>query len=833
MKVSLKTIEPYGQINVGIDELVERINKQLGSVEEVIDFRDKYKDVIIVNVVECIPHPNADKLSVCMVDDAGVVTDVERDERGLVRVVCGAPNVHADMLAAWLPPRSTVPSSYDTDEPFVLDARELRGIKSNGMLAASDELALGADHDGIIELSKDEWNPYGKTPAAGARFAEVYGLNDTVIDIENKMFTHRPDCFGQIGVAREIAGILATEFKQPEWLDVLPNFTGAEGMELHVENQVTDLVPRFMAVGMKGITLGKSPLWMQCELARLGSKSISNIVDVTNYMMLLTGQPTHAYDYSTLSGVKLVTRKAVNGETITLINGKTYTLTADDIVIADGEKAIGLAGIMGGQATEVTETTTDIVLEVGTFDMYAVRKSSMRHGVFTDALTRFNKGQSPRQNPYILSCLMKSIVDVAGGTQATGVFDESAEQAQQPLLEIGTDFINARLGSQLQASDIHELLERVGFVVQQHDDNNVSITVPYWRTDILLPEDIVEEVGRLRGFDTLPKELPSRVMSPAPKNASRLFKQLVRDSLAKAGANEILTYSFVNEKFMKRSGQDSDQAFRLSNALSPDLHYYRLSLLPSLIDKAVVNVRAGYDECLLFEIGKTHNKKDHLNDDAGLPKETEIIEGIYVNRHPREGAAYYQVQRVVSQLAVDIGIKISYVVIDELADKPVVAPFDKQRSAAVFTDQGTYIGVVGELKQSVRTNFKLPDYAAAFSLDIETMRAEYERSGTRSHYKKLSKYPSVSQDISLKTSSTVSYADIMKTLIEQSSRQDIVDIRLTAGTIYQPNEDSSTKTTTVHIEFTSYDKTLSDEDVKPIVEQMVEAAYQAVGAVQV
>lgn len=832
MKVSLKTIEPYVTIPVGVDELVVSINMQLGGVEEIINFTDKYKDVVIVNVVECEPHPNADKLSVCMVDDAGIVADVERDERGLVRVVCGAPNVHAGMLAAWLPPRSTVPSTYGTKDEFVLDARELRGIKSNGMLAASDELAIGSDHDGIVEIIADEWNPYGKTPAAGARFADIYGLNDTVIDIENKMFTHRPDCFGQIGVAREIAGILGIDFKQPEWLNILPEFVTADGMELSVENHAKDLVPRLMVVGIKDIEIKKSPLWMQCELTRLGSKPINNIVDVTNYMMLMTGQPTHAYDYDTLHGAKIIARKATDGETVNLLNGKTYTLTPDDIVIADGEKAIGLAGIMGGSATEVTNETKNIVVEVATFDMYAVRKSSMRHGVFTDALTRFNKGQSPLQNPYIINTLMKSIIDVAGGRQSTSVFDESAELPDTTSISIDTDFINARLGSTLHAQDVYKLLNRVGFDIEVGNEANLVITPPYWRTDIALPEDIVEEVGRLRGFDTLPRELPLRTMMPAPKNARRIFKQAVRRSLSTSGANELLTYSFVHEKFMKRAGQDVEQAFQLSNALSPDLQYFRLSLLPSLIDKAVVNVRAGYDEALLFELGKTHNKKTHLNDDEGLPSEPEIIEGVYVSRQVREGAAFYRVRRIIDQLVADLGISIVYAPIDTLPETPASALFDAKRSAFVHTSAGVYVGIVGEFRQTVRTNFKLPDYAAGFSLDGEVLQEAYETTTRLSRYKKLSKYPSVSQDISLKTNSDVLYADIYKVLQEQIPDDGIL-VTLAPGVIYQSNDDTSVKTTTIHIECVSHDRTLTDEDVRPIVERMVDAAHNSVGAVQI
>ena len=303
MKVSLNTVKKYAGLELPtVEELVARINAQLGGVEEVIDLSAKYKDAKIVKVVECEKHANADKLSVCKID-AGTGE--------LIQVVCGAPNVHADMWAIWLPPNSTVPSSFDDNEPFVLGARELRGVMSSGMLASAKELAIGDDHSGIIEIT-DTDVPEGKALREGASFAEVFGLDDTIIDIENKMFTHRPDLFGQLGVAREIAAIVQdpptsdvsdlgdendTRYVNPDWYWQVAEFTGAKGLALDVFNDTPESVPRFMAVAMNNVTVGPSPLWLQCELVRWGSKSINNVVDMTNYIMLLTSQPTHAYDY--------------------------------------------------------------------------------------------------------------------------------------------------------------------------------------------------------------------------------------------------------------------------------------------------------------------------------------------------------------------------------------------------------------------------------------------------------------------------------------------------------------------------------------------------------
>ncbi|MCA9328074.1 hypothetical protein KDA14_06100, partial [Candidatus Saccharibacteria bacterium] len=291
MRVSLNTVKQYTKVDLSVDELVQKINQQLGGVEQVVDLGARYKDTLIVKVLSAVKHEDADKLSVCIVDDGGTVKDVERDSDGHVQVVCGAPNVHADMFAIWLPPGATVPASFEDAEPFVLSAREIRGVKSNGMLAAADELAIGTDHDGIVEINPDEWRPYDVAIKPGASFAEAYGLNDMAIDIENKMFTHRPDLFGQLGVAREIAGIQHQSFTSPDWYLKKPDFKQSSSLELTVSNKKKKKVPRFMAVAIKDIEVKPSPLWLQCALVAMGGKPINNIVDVTNYIMLLTAQP--------------------------------------------------------------------------------------------------------------------------------------------------------------------------------------------------------------------------------------------------------------------------------------------------------------------------------------------------------------------------------------------------------------------------------------------------------------------------------------------------------------------------------------------------------------
>ena len=838
MKVSLNVIKQLINFELPpVDELAQLINRQLGKVDRVENLAERYRGARVVRVVECTKHPNADRLSVTKIDDGIAVPDVPRDENGLVQVVCGAPNVQAGMWAVWLPPASTVPASILEGEPFTLDARKLRGVLSQGMLAAADELAIGTDHEGIVALTPRDL-PAGKTLQPGADFAALFGLDDYVLDIENKMFTHRPDCFGQLGVAREIAGILQQPFTSPAWYSLEQVFGDGDSVPLAVSNDIPQLVPRFMAVAIRGVQVAPSPFWLQCQLVAMGAKPINNIVDATNYVMLMTAQPTHAYDYDTLHGGQLGVRMARQGETLALLNGKTIELTPDDIVIADAQGPVALGGIMGGSRTEVSATTTTIVLECATFDMYAVRKMAMRHGVFTDALARFNKGQSPLQNAAVLNRL----IGMVGGEQAShvvdskpftsehgGILDEYFAGKYEPAtIDITSTFINQRLGSHLTENNICTLLNNVE--IHSHGPENelgyICLQVPFWRTDLETKEDIVEEIGRLHGFDTVPRQLPMRRIQPARKNPRRELKRVVREALAKAGANEVLSYSFVHERVLKGAGQDPAQAFRLSNALSPDLQYYRLSVLPSLLDKVHTNIKAGHSEFMLFEIGKGHTKAQMGED--GLPAEQSLIDLVYSSKKPRAGAAFYRVRATLDQLAHDSGLTLVYTPVTAAQDDPVYAPFDINRSAHIWVESSEttgqperqLIGVVGELRPAVVKHFKLPDYTAAASLCLDVMEQVWR--DTAVHYQPMSRYPTTARDISIQTSTEVTYDELMQAvssaMTQASETYPDVTIRdLTPLSIYKATPDASHQTTTFRLTLSSSRATLSAERVRSII----------------
>jgi phenylalanyl-tRNA synthetase beta chain len=643
MKVSVNWIREYLDFELpATDELVAKIGAQIGGVDEVIDVGAKYRGVVIARVATASKMEGSDHLNVCMIDDGRVTQNVNREYSGLVQVVCGAPNVREGMLVAWLPPGSVVPSSVDDAEPFILSARPLRGVVSNGMLASAKELGIGDSHDGILELNPDDAMP-------GDDFAETYKLNDIIIDIENKMFTHRPDCFGQLGVAREVAGIFGQQFTSPRWYtqtNSLVTKSGDVSMQISLTNEIPELVPRYMLVALDDITVTDSPVWLQTYLTRVGIRPINNIVDVTNYIMMLTGQPLHAFDYDKVAvdgRATIVVRNPHVEEPLTLLDGKTIKPRAEAILICDQEKAIGLGGMMGGQNSEIDSNTKRILIECASFDMYNIRRTSMEHGIFSDAVTRFTKGQSEWQNPAVLFQAVQLIQSLCPDAKPVGrVVDQHQPNRETQAVPVTTDFINQRLGLSLSAQDMQVLLQNVEFQVTVGDDG-LLVDAPFWRTDIELREDVVEEVGRLHGFDNLPVDLPRREITPTPRDAMLELKASVRAYLAKAGANELLTYSFVHGNLLKTVGQDTQAAFKLSNALSPDLQYYRLSITPSLLEKVHPNIKAGYDSFALFELGKAH-AHEHQTD--GLPMEFERLALVFAADTKAAkllaGAPYYQ-----------------------------------------------------------------------------------------------------------------------------------------------------------------------------------------------
>lgn len=814
MIISVNWLKKFTTINGTVEELATLIGARLVEIESVENIGEKYQGVVIAHVVECAPLEGSDHLNVTKIDDGGVVADIERDENGLVQVVCGAPNVRAGILVAWLPPRSTVPETFNDAEPFVLGAKPLRGVMSNGMLASAKELDLYDDHSGILEIDKDA--------APGTSFAEVYELNDYLLDIENKSLTHRPDAFGVIGFAREVAGIQGLPFETPAWLDQLQGAADNDGSGVAPAIKIEDpsLSDRFQAIVLNGMNESvHSPIQLQTYLSRSGIRPISASVDVSNYLMLLTGQPSHAYDYDKVKAVAgddftIRVRLAREGETLVLLDGKEVKLDTADVVIAAGDTAIGLAGIMGGQSTMVDADTKTVLFEAATFDLYRMRSSQMRHGIFSEAVTRFTKGiPAPLSNPVLLEAV-HMLGDYTGAHATTGVVEDYPSTREPIVVRISEKQVNDTLGTQFTRDDIASLLGNVGFVVN-FEELEAVVTVPYWRQDVHIPEDLIEEVGRLAGFDTINLTVPRRDFVAVRPGDFDMLRSVVRKSLVRAGANEVLTYSFVHGDILKKAGQNPDNAYRITNSLSPDLQYYRQSLTPSLLTHVFPNVKAGYGSFALFEANKVHQKSDGTTEE-NVPVEKESI-ALVVTDAKKKGAAYYEAKRILEYAASVLGVALEYRALDG-QNEAVYAPFEPKRSAIVADAiTGDVLGVVGEYKKPVQKAFKTPEYTAGFEINPRKLLKSVEQVGIQ--YRPLSRYPGTERDICFQVKQAVSYGEIVNTAKQFLNETGLI-VNVSPLDIYQP-EDSDTKNVTIRVGLVSYDKTMTNDEVAGIIDGLI------------
>ncbi len=834
MKLSLRWAQQFTTTDLfkDVNQTIQKIGSQLGAVDEVIDYSVRYDDILVVKIVKCQPHPDADKLKICWIDDGKIADGVERDADGLVQVVCGGPNARADIFTAWIRPKTVVPSSWDKDK-FTISAREIRGKISYGMLASPSELAISDEHEGIIEITEQD---IGKPPAVGESIKKLYGLDDIVIDIENKMFTHRPDLFGTLGLSRELTAIFGDQFISPQWykdvsdIDLKPSVS--DQLELNVQNMAGEAVSRFTAIALSDVKVEPSPYWLQAILTKVGVKPINNIVDVTNFVMYLTGQPLHAFDYDKVKAkgkAGLESRLAVDGESLKLLNGKTINLSNDNIVIANpGGEPMALAGVMGGVETEVDESTTKIIFECATFDMYTIRKTAMQFGLFTDAVTRYTKGQSPRQNLSALSQAVALATKLSGGKVASSLVDLNQNAYANPKVEVSTEFINSRLGLRLEHDAVVSTLSAVEFDVQ-NNKGNLIITAPFWRTDIHIAEDIVEEVGRLIGYDKLPKNLPARDLSPNQINHNVEFKYDLRQLLVSIGANELLTYSFVNTKLIESAGQDANISFKIRNALSPDLQNYRLSLTPSLLEKVHPNAKLGYKQLTLFELGNIYIK-DELVDD--VPKEHQRLSLVSVKTSNQP--AYFTVKNIL--LAILDKLNIENVDFEPLENcsrslspawSQVSRSFESKRSAVVLVDS-EIIGLVGEPIIKLKKALKLPNYSACFELDTELLN----KRSKQIKYNPVNRYPSSTQDITYKVSVDQNYK-----LIYQHTKQQLeqsgYNFRLNPVDIYAKPEDPAHINYSFRIELWHPEKTLVTEEFNRVLDAVAKSTKEHLHAERV
>ncbi|MBR3353074.1 phenylalanine--tRNA ligase subunit beta [Candidatus Saccharibacteria bacterium] len=774
MKISLNWLKKLVRIpeEVSSEELIRLIGARLVEVEGVIDETHKYDNIYIVGVESCEKIPDT-HLTVCQIDVG---------KKELVQVVCGAPNVREGMLAVWIAPGAIVPASAKEDAPFKIGKRKMQGYESCGMLAGADELDFGDDHSGIVEIEPGTAKP-------GDLLADVFGLNDLVLEIENKSLTHRPDCFGMIGFAREVAGILGQEFTRPELLNSLNHMihlkkaSSAFG-DVTINIEDSNICRRYSAVVMEkhGELKKKYLTWNDTILSKSGMKPISPIVDATNYLMLLTGQPLHAFDYDKFVAVsgsdktKINVRLARKGEKLVLLDDEEIELCETDIVVCSGDIPVALAGAMGGKSTMIDENTHNIIIEGATFSLYNLRKTQMVHGIFSEAITRFTKGQPAFQTKTVAELCANMLSD---GFQAVNVVDNYPKPEQTIVVKIELDEINGLLGTHYDKDLVISTLRNVGFDVRKSRDV-FSVIVPEWRTDIHIKEDVIEEVGRLLGYDNIEPVLP--LHSTAEYNNMFELKRRIQALMLRLGANELLTYSFVSGRLIEKAGQDTRNSYRIINSISPELQYVRQSIVPSLLDKAYKNEKLPVDRFAIYEMNKIYQKIWGLNEE-NVPTE-KLSLGFVVAERKGSGTAFYKAKKYLARLLEEFNIKADYLPLDGTmaADE---LPFESKRSARVFVN-GERIGVVGEFKNSVRNEFKLAPYLAGYEIDLESILKYATRK------KKITFTDYLSQDLTVTTSDT--YDAILKKV-----QADYPNGVITPGTIYQA-EGQKDKNITFHIE---------------------------------
>lgn len=823
MIISINWIKKYVPDLPKIDELAALIGSRLVEIESIEDLGEKYKDVIIAKVISAEKVENSDHLNLCKIDDGGVRDGVNRDENGFVQVVCGAPNVRAGIYVAWLPPESVVPETFGSEDEFKLSARKLMGNMSNGMIASLRELGLGEEHDGILEIPSKE---FGESIFAGANFAELFELNDYLLEVENKSLTHRPDCFGVIGFAREVAGILDRKFENPDWF-INPKIVEDENLirpQINIKNY--DLCKSYQGVvlNIEHIEENSKLNIEKTYLLRSGMRPISKVVDLTNYLMLLTGQPLHAFDYEKLLHVsnsdqaKITVRNAKNGEKLELLDGRKIEMIENDIVIAAGDDdgtAIGLAGAMGGISTEIDKNTKRIFVESATFNLYNLRNTQMRHGIFSEAITRFTKGQPAAISSPVLRKFASDLASDGARTLSEFVGVEGDGQEIKNI-EIKFEKINQTLGTKYSSAQIIRTLKNVGFEIENPTDFGFRVKSPNWRTDIHIPEDIIEEVGRLNGYDNIDLTLPSRTFEAVKISEIDKLQQDIRRILVSAGANEFLSYSFVHGDLLKSVGQNPNDSYRIINSISPDLQYYRQSLLPSLLSKVNQNIRAGHNKFAIFEINKITSKNLGLTDE-NVPVEKKKLALVFADKKGKN--AFYDAKYFAEFLFKKLGISLK---IKESGNGEVSSEFEPKRSGVVYSEQTGILGYIGEFKKSVQKNMKLPESTAGFELDIEKVLKL--RAQTDFKFQPLSNFQSVERDISFKLNKDINYGEILDSFADGLRQSSDIKIKLFPIDIYK--NDENLKTVTLRFKIIPMLETLSGEDIRNVVSGLEETVKQ-------
>ena len=732
MKVPLSWIREYVDVTLTPDELGHRLTMAGLETMGIETIGENWDNVVVGQVLSVEPHPNADRLKLATVDPG----------TGPVTVVCGAPNVAEGQCIAFARVGATLldPRSGRLE---TLKAATIRGVVSEGMVCSERELGMSDDHEGILVLGDDA--PVG-TPLADY-------LGDVVFDQE--VTPNRPDWLSVLGVAHEIAALTGGAVREPA-VDYPEEGPPIESL-VTITVDAPDLALRYTASLITDVKVGPSPRWIQDRLIKAGQRPINNLVDITNYVMLEYGQPLHAFDYNALEDKTVHVRRAAEGETLVTLDGETRHLSSDMLVIADARNPVGLAGVMGGAASEMTEATTAVLLESANFSATNIRRTATNLRIRTEASYRFERNLNPDLAPLALWRATRLIQELAGGQVARGIIDLYPGRVERPPLPLTLDRVEKVLGVRFSLEDAERVLTSLGFQHhrQHQDDSTLDVSVPFWRSDITIEDDLVEELARITGYDSIPTTFLSQSIPPRQAWPDRELRERVKDILAASGMQEIISYSMTSRELLDRSGAltGEPEPLRLTNPMSGEREYLRTTLRGSVLTTLASNQRFGHSGLMLFEVGRVYIPRE-----ADLPQEREVALGVmWGDRGPLAwtgdaGAAdFYDAKGVVEALLAELGLQPDFA----LADDRMLHP---GRTAAVSVD-GQQIGLIGELRPEVQEGFGLSEGAVVmFELELENLLPLLSEQPMT--YAPIARFPGAYRDVALVVGTDVSAADL-------------------------------------------------------------------------
>ncbi|HBF66957.1 MAG TPA: phenylalanine--tRNA ligase subunit beta [Candidatus Magasanikbacteria bacterium] len=769
--------------SISAKEFGDLLTMHTVEVEGWHDQAEELKGVVVGQILEFHKHPDADKLSVAQVDVG------EAQPRQIVFGQMVKMHVGAKIPVALAP--TTLPGGKK------IDKTKMRGEVSEGMLCLEQE--LGLKEDGVVIHFFD------KSVKNGTPIAEARGLNDTVYEIDNKSLTHRPDLWGVYGLAREVAAILNHELKSYPLKAV--KSTGKGPIIVHVEEK--KLCPRYMGVALEHVQVAPSPAWLRERLEAVDVRSINNVVDLTNYVMLELGQPMHAFDVSNIHGGAIIVRRANKGETIETLDGVMRTLNDSMLVIADKDRAVALAGIMGGEESGVTQDTTTIFLEAANFDAVNVRRSSAQLALRSDASMRFEKALDPHLPEVALARFVELAKECIPGARPLGaVIDKDHADYQEPDIELSIPFLAMNMGIVITREQATDILKRLGFSVRAKKDV-LAVSVPSWRAtgDINIPEDLVEEISRIYGFDNITPVLPSIHLTRPQHNASRELEHLCKRLWAHdLGWTEVHNYSFVNEDLIKKIGDDPAKYIEIANSISREWTHLRRSFLPLLLSNVEKNMHE-FSDIKLFEVEQV------FLEDLGGPKLQEGKDELLPAQPKRASGVVYRQgdehpARTVKEL-IDYTMQQLGVTAEVVQDN--TPRWGHPGRCAHLKVGGNIIGVFGEVHPHILKRFGIDSRVAVWNIHLDELA---ERADERIHYEPLPKYPPVRRDISLIFDEKTSFAEVMKEMKG-------VDCSIKYIELFDVYHKAGKKSMAYHLTFSNPERTLQMEDVDAVFNKLV------------